>query len=137
MKLNPDCIRDVLLTVEKCHQVELSQRGVPVSRPLPMKTVVAELQNQLTEDIVYSVIILKEAGYIEAEITQTDSVIANFHIKRLTYKGHEFLDEIRDGKIWSGVKEGANAIGSFSLKTLSDIARGLISSAVAGLIAHG
>lgn len=137
MKLNLDCIRDVLLTVEKCQQIELSQRGGIISKYLSMRDVLIELSNQLPEDIVYSVIILNEAEYIDAHITLTDSVIANFKIYRLTYKGHEFLDEIRDGKIWSGVKEGAASIGTFGLSTVSDIARGLISTAITAFLNRG
>lgn len=45
---------------------------------------------------------------------------------RITWKGHEFIDSIRDPEIWRKTKEGASKVGSWSLKLLGDMASGFI-----------
>jgi len=45
---------------------------------------------------------------------------------RLTWKGHEFIDSIRDPEIWRKTKDGATKVGSWSVKLLGDIATGFI-----------
>jgi Hypothetical protein (DUF2513) len=43
-------------------------------------------------------------------------------IRGLTWEGHEFLDSIRDPKIWHKTKDAIGKVGGFSLKLLKDIA---------------
>lgn len=45
---------------------------------------------------------------------------------RLTMAGHEYLDTIRDEEVWRRTKEGARAMGSFSLDALGALAKGLV-----------
>ena len=40
--------------------------------------------------------------------------------------GHEYLDAIRDDEVWRRTKDGAHAVGSFSLEVLGTLARGLV-----------
>ena len=44
----------------------------------------------------------------------------------LTWKGHDFLDQIRDPAIWSATKEGVKKAGGFSVDILKALAKGLI-----------
>jgi hypothetical protein len=48
----------------------------------------------------------------------------------LTWKGHDFLDSIRDPEIWHTTKEGARRAGGFSLDLLSALAKGLIKNKI-------
>ncbi len=136
MKINLDCVRDSLIAIEDAQAIQVSPYDIVLSKSLQMRDMFSILPDYSKEDIVYTLIMLNEAGYIKASVRQIDSSIGNIEIHRITYRGHEFLEEIRDGKIWSGVKEGVSRIGSFGLSTVSDIARGLISSAVTHIIAH-
>jgi hypothetical protein len=45
---------------------------------------------------------------------------------RVTWAGYEFLDKVRDPDIWRKTKEGAEKVGSWSVKLLADIATGFI-----------
>lgn len=118
MQLNLDCVRSVLLAVEKLQVIEISPMGNIITRKVSMKAMFGELTDRLPEDIVYSVILLKDEGYIEADIIQTDSVIANFHIHRMTYRGHELLERIRDGKVWSKI---LNAVSFAAVNSLGAV----------------
>ena len=44
----------------------------------------------------------------------------------LTWSGHEFLDTIRDPETWAKTKIGADAVKSWSVETIKDIAKGLV-----------
>lgn len=136
MKINLDCVRDSLIAIEESQNIQVNPYDIVLSKNLQMRDMFSLLPDYPKEDVVYTLVMLNEAGFIKATINQIDSSIVNISIHRITYKGHEFLEEIRDGKIGAGVKEGINRIGSFGLGTVSDIARGLISSAVSHLLTH-
>ena len=70
----------------------------------------------------YHAMLLREEGYIKASGTLGGTVLA----RRLTWDGHELLDNIRDDGVWSNVKQKLGDVsGSASLeivKTIADIA---------------
>ncbi len=45
---------------------------------------------------------------------------------RLTWEGYDFLDAIRDPKVWRSVKRAATKIGSWSVETIAAIAKAMI-----------
>ena len=47
-------------------------------------------------------------------------------IRELTFSGHEFLNTVRDEKVWAAVKSGSKSVGSARLETLMAIGKGLI-----------
>lgn len=97
MKLNNDCVRDLLLYIEE--NTNLSD------------DIYIESINDLsysTEVLLYTSIKLKEANFINAEIEQTyDEENGGYSITvfSLTWQGHKFLDNIRDSGVWKTIKE--------------------------------
>lgn len=65
---------------------------------------------------------LKGAGYLD----HVKSLAGGGYGWRITWAGHEFLDEVRDPEIWSKTKEGAEKVGSWSVKLLGEIATGFV-----------
>ncbi len=114
MKRDPDLERDILLAIEaydgesRPGYADLSCLKAP------------ELQ------VKYQVVLLHEAGLIQAiDAATLQDRFAMMPI-RLTMAGHEYLDTIRDEEVWRRTKEGARAVGSFSLDALGTLARGLV-----------
>ena len=67
----------------------------------------------------YHAMLLREAGYIQASGTLGGTVLA----RRLTWEGHELLDNIRDDGVWSNVKQQLGKVsGSASLEIVKTIA---------------
>lgn len=90
--------------------------AMPTSRPLRPPRL----------QVNYQVRLLAEAGFVWAIDAETmDNRFAMLPV-RLTMAGHEYLDTIRDEEIWRRTKEGAGAVGSFSLETLGALARGFV-----------
>jgi len=116
MRLNIECIRDVLLTSEEKTNLNNEVINIDVLVTMP------RLKNYNEEDIIYTIKKLKEANYIEADILiHSDGNRAM--IRHLTYEGHLFLDNIRDDGIWKKAKKEASKISSsVSINILSNIA---------------
>lgn len=122
MRLNPDCIRDILLYVEENTGY---MRYIPVSRSIHNFDIVLE-NNYEPDEILYHIDLCEEYGYIH-----TDSgTIATFYIERLSVLGHEFLENIRQESNWNQTKSLAKQAGSISLNVISNIASNVISSVV-------
>ena len=119
MKLNHDCVRDILLYLEE----------YLFDKPLKIKTLFSQLCDKYQlEDIIYTCQKLKEADFI----TFTIDSECNRHsfIKSITWKGHNFLDNIRDNKVISIAKESLKTVASYSLEILSNTCAKVIESMI-------
>lgn len=126
MKLNPDCVRDVLLELEK---QEYDTR-------IHINDLTKNLTQYSAEDVKYSCLKLFEGGYIYGKST----LVGNKHIPLvddifdITYKGHEFLNTIRPVSRWNKLKSIGITAGSFSLKLINDVGTKLALSEITEFI---
>ncbi len=51
-------------------------------------------------------------------------------IRTMTYKGHEFLDSVRDSKVWAGVKDISKKIGASSVNAMMQIAAAILTKLI-------
>ena len=121
MKLNHDCVRDILLAVEAAPFKEID-----------MPQLQSALPQYSEDDLTYTCLKLDEAGFLIAVFYQ---FMGDLHprlqrIKSMTFNGHEFLDTIRDDTNWGKVKNTAKAAGVFSVKALVQIAQGIAQAAI-------
>lgn len=120
MKLNLDCMRDILL------QLEASPFNETVTLPQLHSALPAYSDN----DLIYSVLKLQEAGYISAVIQSSMRNTYVDGITDITFEGHQFLADIRSDSIWKNVKEVSQQVGSDSLQALSKIAISLVTTLI-------
>lgn len=122
MKLNIDCMRDILLTVEQADYEET----------LNFHTLHERIPKYSEEDLHYCLVKLDEAGLLEVVtipvMRQHLPGIKSIHY--LTMSGHEFLESIKSDNVWNRTKNVAFKIGSYSLSTLTNIATGVISELI-------
>lgn len=129
MKLDHDCIRDVLLAVESC---EFGER-------INLNTLGEKLPEYQEEQLWYTCLKLGEGGYLEIKtvIMRMAPMPGIKQISGLTFQGHEFLDSIRENKNWDKAKKIAQKAGVFSVKALGEIAQNVAAAAViAALQSH-
>lgn len=112
MKRDKDLIRSLLLDVE----MKDDGSGNPIEFDK-----IAKVDRDITEHLF----LLADAGLIEA-IDASSMRAREIIVLRLTWQGHEYLDNIRDPEIWAGAKSGAQQLGGFSLEILGALAKGLI-----------
>lgn len=121
MKLNPDCVRNILLTLEESdsYQAFMMFESGTVSK-------CSRLTDYSLEEVLYHLKKCDEAGFLTDVQYFPESVLVN----GLHYRGHEFLNNIRENKVWSGVKSVAGKIGTNSLQGLTQIAATTITSLI-------
>lgn len=109
MKLDKDLVREILLIVE-------------ASKEDPLGWTQVELEGREALEISYHVMLLHEAGLIVGQDLSTYDGL-EWLPKRLTYKGHEFLDTVRDGEVWRRTKAGAEKAGVAGLGILLELGK--------------
>ena len=109
MKLNPDCVRDVLLTTEDL--TGYNQCFTYPSQDCP------RLEQYTYEEVMYHIHQCGKADFIEINATIDNS----FEVHDLTPAGHEFIANIRNDSFFSKVKDICKELGLSSLKDIAHI----------------
>lgn len=119
MKLNHDCIRDLMLFSEKV----LNMRNYISCSAL-------ELPPYTNDELIYTASKLIEAGYLEGNVLKSLEGGRNVRISSITWSGHEFLDTIRDDGVWKSTKEKLNKFPSVSIGFISDVASQILANLI-------
>lgn len=136
MRLDMDCVRSILLCVEKNTDLRHACRFVDCNFPeidefLDRETEVPHYQTELqsefdNESIVYHARYCIDAGLLYGSDRTSGNEI---WVADLTPKGHEFLANIRSNSNWVKTKRIAMNVGSTSLGLLMQIASGVLGDA--------
>ncbi|MBC1525469.1 DUF2513 domain-containing protein [Listeria booriae] len=119
MRINQDCIRDILLYIENLTLSEM-QHGIE-SEELSEVEMLTEKYSK--DDIVYSLIQLIDAGYLEGETYEYVYDPTSVRVDKITWEGHEFIDATRSETVWLKTKEKVSKlIGETSLAVLTQVA---------------
>lgn len=132
MKLNPDCIRDILIYLED----NIVYENVNIS--LKHKFInIYDISDALSkkynkEEILYSVEDLMKSGYVHYCNVDHDKYgcIMNADIDDVTSIGHEFINNVRSNNVWEATKNGVKKLESFSVGILSSVASSILTKFV-------
>ena len=108
MKLNHDCIRDVMIYIEENCIYEDDDRGNRSihSRVFYEITHDKKLSARYTEDeIIHVVAQLYFEDMFIATMTPETLNFRQVEVDSLSFKGHEFLDNIKDDTVWKKAKK--------------------------------
>ncbi len=114
MILKHDCVRDTMLYLEE----NLTLDNI-------ITTSAIKINKYDIDDIIYTIKMLNDAGYINAKYCGYDNKPI-YSISSLTWDGHQFLDNIRDNDIWKETKSKVSKITSVSLPIIQQVAAQLI-----------
>ena len=121
MKLNFDCIRDILLSLE----------NLPYEKECSINELLTMLHDYNEEDVHYSCLKLHEVGFINAYVLNADGAYPRvLRIYDITMLGHEFLNDIHSDTIWNNVKDIAKDVGVKSIQALTEIATGVVTNLI-------
>lgn len=120
MKLNHDCIRDILLFTEEIPYME-DTLGIKIFDSKRLKKyskdeinyAISKLGNDDAKLIIGYVKIVSDVPFITS-------------ISSLTFEGHKYLDNIRDPKVWAESKKISSKFSSVSIEIMSSIASNVI-----------
>ncbi len=121
MKLDRECVRDLMLAIE----------DMKFGEELTLYKLDSErLQSYDRETIIYTADKLIEANYIKGELSMIVDEVHNIHLEALTWDGHHFLDNIRDDGVWKKTKNVTSKFSSISIPLLSSVASSVISKMI-------
>ena len=119
MKLNYDCIRDIMLYLEE---------NLELNNIVYLENIKIDYSDN---DIKYSILKLEEIDYIKARIIKADGVaILDAIIFDITFYGHEFLNTVRPKTVWENTKEISTKIGVNTLSSLTQIASQIVTQLI-------
>ena len=120
MKLDQEIIRDILLEIES--------KGVGPDQTDAIQDFHHE---KLTaNELSYYLWQLSDGGFIRTAEQVHDDETRRYDPCCLTYKGHEFVETIRDAQTWRQVKDAARKGGAASLDLLATLAKAYVKKAV-------
>lgn len=112
MKRDMELVRDLLLYIESDPRLD-GTLWISPDNPEEMG-----ITNHSIEEVAYHLTMLVEAGMIKGNTTMEVPVIS-----KLTWEGHEFLDDIRDPDIWHKTKERVKGLSSVGIAFIWEIAK--------------
>ncbi|MDD5159082.1 MAG: DUF2513 domain-containing protein [Sulfuricurvum sp.] len=122
MKRDLDLLRDIMIYLEE----NLAPGGNIQSNDISLYDGSDEEYKKLSEHIK----LLIEDGLIETSKPVVMKGFAIFMIFRITSKGHDFLDALRNDTVWNNTKEKMKEIGGFTLGIALDIAKGYMAKLI-------
>lgn len=134
MVLNSDCVRDVLIAIEKMQHYVTNEDEEIVEEDLLIEDIYSALPMYNKEDIYYTLFSLDQAGLVSISVQWTSNSLSFCAINYLTFSGHEFLAKIRDTDRWHGIKKALPAIRNYSLDAINAISQGMTSSAISAFL---
>jgi hypothetical protein len=116
MKRDMDLIRRILLDIE--------------AQEDPEEDIELDSGGKSEQVIQYHLHLLYDGGFINAHEISPMTAAANWYQPLgLTWKGHEFLDDIRNDTVWNKTKEKVGAqVGTVSLAVLQEVAKATVKS---------
>lgn len=143
MKLNPDCVRDLMLFLEdKTYVTQAGEAGGKFHAVCPSAAKDIHPINQYSmEEILYHTIQLSESGYIVTDFKfNPQGEYSDFALSRVFYltpKGHEFSASMNEQKHWEKTKKILTSIGNVSLAVIEAVSSGVASAAINRLVFPG
>lgn len=145
MKLDPDCVRDLMLFCEEHTYIKTEEIGrYTVARYHVLYVDSMRLTPSLNKydvgSLIYHIIQLSESGYLATDF-RFDPV-ENFRHNELpaiyyvTPKGHEFIATISEKAQWEKTSKILRSFGSVSLAVIETISKGIASAAIEQIIAR-
>lgn len=123
MKINEECVRDILLYLSVNLTLDLKD-----NKNYYNQISVLELMNDLSdeftkEDIVYSVNILYQAGYINGiNLDQKNISLSRLKIIDVTNRGHIFCQNVESSTVWEKTKKIISQVGNHTLGFIESVA---------------
>ena len=115
MKRDMDLIREILLGIEAAQVKPGAFLGFRGDKPI--------ISGYDPADCLYNLRLAIDEGLVESNQDHGGLLVG---VTGLTWKGHDFLDQVRDPEIWRITKEGAKEAGGFSFDLLAALAKGFL-----------
>lgn len=108
-----DTVRQLLLNIEAGSPVDWDEGMAP--------------DGVSQRDALLHLEMMHDGGLFKGiEVPDSQTGVSLWLNMRLSWAGADFLDSIRDEKIWQATREGVKQAGGFSLELIKALAKGLV-----------
>ena len=118
MKLNYDCVRDVMLYLEENLIFGNPIRDTNINLNYDIK------------EIRYSLLKLHEINYLDGSVSKYMDGDYSVITTDITFYGHKFIGEIQSDTIWNKTKSVSKDLGIQTINGITQIAGSVISSLI-------
>ncbi|WP_288867900.1 DUF2513 domain-containing protein [uncultured Parvimonas sp.] len=118
MKLNYDCVRDVMLYLEENLIFGNPIRDTNINLNYDIK------------EIRYSLLKLHEINYLDGSVSKYMDGDYSVITTDITFYGHKFIGEIQSDTIWDKTKSVSKDLGIQTINGITQIASSVISSLI-------
>ena len=115
MKLDMELARTILLKIE----ADPSFNGSPQNRSTNATRL--GITGHDDAEVTYHLVQLIEASLLDGNVKM--AAIGEVVVSKLTWSGHQFLNDIRDPDIWSKTRERAKSVSGIGFQFLWEIAK--------------
>lgn len=122
MRRDMDLIRELMLRLE---DLKIPGMGVTTVQPGAHGFAV---EGHSRDEVAYHLDQIKLSGFIEQGSMRPAYGIG---FRCLTPKGHDFIDSVREPKVWTETKTRAEKVGGWTVGILTDIAKGYLKAKAA------
>lgn len=139
MKLNPDCIRDLMLFCEENTYIRASKVGNSfVASYQALRISSLSIQPELSKydagELIYHIIQLSESGYLATDFHfDPKANFAHGELPRIYYvtpKGHEFIASVKGRSAWEVTSKILKSFGAVSLTAIETISKGIAAAVI-------
>lgn len=118
MRLNPDCVRDTLLSLEK--HLLIDEYGDTIQLSFEDIASLPELSEYDSKEIFFVLHQLFGCSILKAGKRYVNDSAPR--IGGITEKGYKFIDSVKSQTNWKKIKDTSKTLGIFTLKTLIELA---------------
>lgn len=122
MKLDYDLAREIMLTIENSENFQGPSE--------PELVAAGEKLGMSRDKVGYTLTRLHEANLITGKPLIADDSYYFLISGNLTHNGHQYLDNVRDSKIWKQTKNALSGLKSISLEVVSQTAAAFIAKSI-------
>lgn len=123
MKLNNECIRDVLAYLIENLTINIDETNAEFNK-IGTREVMNKLCSKYSkEDIWYSVFTMFETNYITVETNMlNNNVLSRQLIVNVTYNGHQFYELTKPEDVWRKTQSIIKKVGGGTLEFVKEVA---------------
>lgn len=120
MRRDMDLIRGLLLKLEA---LETTPGGFYSLDPHSEEFAI---EGYTQDEIEHHLSMIYRAGFVDYGSGSMGSLSGNLHFGDLTWEARDFLDAVREPKVWVETKTRAEKVGGWTVGILTDIAKGYL-----------
>lgn len=120
MRRDMDLIRELLLRLEGLPMRPGGFVSFDVSDPE------FTIEGRSADEVWHHLAMIYDAGFAESGTDVRGDLSGSWYFRTLSWAGRDFLDAVREPKVWQETKSRASTIGGWTVGILRDLAVGLV-----------